>query len=248
MPGETNKAIRCSEFETLLSDAVENRVTGKALEIFNAHADSCANCKPLLAEAQEGHHWLKSLAEAEPPGNLVRNILAATSGVQPARSATHRPRATASWLDWVQASIVAPAMGIVKQPRFAMSFGMAFFSLSVGLNVAGVKVSDVRHVDLRPSAVRHTYYQTSGKIAKYYENLRLVYEIDAFEARLKEMKRATRPETQAPEQQKDRKNNTSGQPDQNQERNYSQQGDQPILASSPQAIPVVPVTTCRRFV
>ncbi len=243
MAGETNKAIRCSEFETLLSDAVEGRVTGKALEIFNAHAASCANCKPLLAEAQEGHSWLKSLAEAEPPGNLVRNILAATSGVQPARVIARRPQA--SWLDWVQASIVAPAMGIVKQPRFAMSFGMAFFSLSVGLNVAGVKVSDVRHVDLRPSAVRHTYYETSGKISKYYENLRFVYEL---ESRLRELKRVTRPEPETPEQQKDRKNNTSGQPDKNQERNYSQQGDQPILASFPQAIPVVPVTTCRRFV
>lgn len=245
MPGETNKAIRCSEFETLLSDAVEGRVTGKALEIFNAHADSCSNCRPLLAEAQEGHRWLKSLAEAEPPGNLVRNILAATSGVQPARSSARRPHVSASWLDWIQASIVAPAMGIVKQPRFAMSFGMAFFSLSVGLNVAGVKVSDVRHVDLRPSAVRHTYYETSGKISKYYENLRFVYEM---ESRLRELKRVTRPQEQSPEQQKDRKNNTSGQPDQNQERNYSQQGDQPILASFPQAIPVVPVTTCRRFV
>jgi hypothetical protein len=243
MPGETNKAIRCSEFETLLSDAVENRVTGKTLEIFNAHAASCANCKPLLAEAQEGHRWLKSLAEAEPPGNLVRNILAATSGVQPARSAPRRPRA--SWLDWVQASIVTPTMGIVKQPRFAMSFGMAFFSLSVGLNVAGVKVSDVRHVDLRPSAVRRTYYETSGKISKYYENLRVVYE---FEARVRELKRVTRPAGQSEEKEKDRKNNTSGQPDQKQERNYSQQGDQPVLASFPQAIPVVPVTTCRRFV
>ena len=149
------------------------------------------------------------------------------------------------WLDWVQASIVTPTMGIVKQPRFAMSFGMAFFSLSVGLNVAGVKVSDVRHVDLRPSAVRRTYYETSGKISKYYENLRVVYE---FEARVRELKRVTRPAGQSEEKEKDRKNNTSGQPDQKQERNYSQQGDQPILASSPQAIPVVPVTTCRRFV
>ncbi|HWF90788.1 MAG TPA: hypothetical protein VN684_00820 [Terriglobales bacterium] len=243
MPGETNKAIRCSEFETLLSDAVEGRVTGKALEIFNAHAASCVSCKPLLAEAQEGHRWLKSLAEAEPPGNLVRNILAATSGVQPARASARRPHA--SWLDWVQASIVAPAMGIVKQPRFAMSFGMAFFSLSVGLNVAGVKVSDVRHVDLRPSAVRHTYYETSGKISKYYENLRVVYE---FEARLRELKRVTRPAGQSEEKEKDHKNNTSGQPDQNQERNYSQQGDQPILADFQQAIPVVTVTTRRRFV
>jgi hypothetical protein len=145
----------------------------------------------------------------------------------------------------MEASIFAPVMAIVRQPRFAMSFGMAFFSLSVGLNVAGVKVSDVRHVDLRPSAVRHSYYETSGKIAKYYENLRFVYE---FEARVRELKRITQPAGQSQEKEKDRKNNTSGQPDQKQERNYSQQGDQPIFADYQRAIPVVPVTTRRRFV
>jgi hypothetical protein len=243
MPGENNKVIRCSEFETLLGDAVERRVTGKALEIFDSHAEGCANCRLLLAEAQEGHRWLKSLAEVEPPANLMRNILAATSGVQPSRSQARHAKSSV-W-EWLDASILSPAMAIVKQPRFAMSFGMAFFSLSVGLNVAGVKVSDVRHVDLRPSAVRHTYYETSGEIAKYYENLRFVYEL---ESRMRELKQVSRPEVQPQEKEKDRKNNTSGQPDQNQQRNYSQQGEQPILASLRRAIPVVPVTTCRRFV
>jgi hypothetical protein len=93
--------------------------------------------------------------------------------------------------------------------------------------------------------VRHSYYETSGKIAKYYENLRFVYE---FEARVRELKRITQPAGQSQEKEKDRKNNTSGQPDQKQERNYSQQGDQPIFADYQQAIPVVPVTTRRRFV
>ena len=239
MPGENDKVIRCSEFDALLSDVIENRVTGTELEIFNNHAKTCANCRLLFAEAQEGHRWMKSLAEIEPPANLIPNILAATTGVQ----STHK--ATSPWWEWMETSIFAPVMGIVKQPRFAMSFGMAFFSLSVGLNVAGVKVSDVKHVDLRPSAVRRSYYETSGKIAKYYENLRFVYE---FEARVRELKRITQPAGQSQQKEKDPKNNTSGQPDQNQERNYSQQGDQPIFADFQQAIPVVPVTTRRRFV
>jgi hypothetical protein len=65
---------------------------------------------------------------------------------------------------------------------------------------------------------------------------------------MRELKQVSRPEVQPQEKEKDRKNNTSGQPDQNQQRNYSQQGEQPILASLRRAIPVVPVTTCRRFV
>jgi hypothetical protein len=242
MPGETKKGMSCSEFEGLLGEVIEEGAHGPAREAFQAHAAGCPVCGPLLTESKEGYRWLKSLAEVEPPANLVHNILAATSGVQE----THlQAGGAASLWEWLQVSVVAPAIAIAKQPRFAMSFGMAFFSLSVGLNVAGVKITDVRHVDLRPSAIRRTYYETSGKIDKYYENLRFVYEL---ESRMRELKRISQPEEQPPHKEKDRKNNTSGQPEQNQQRNYIQQGDQPIVASLSQAVPVVPVTAHRRFV
>src|SRR5205814_9255094 len=88
------------------------------------------------------------------------------------------------------AMIAAPIIGVARQPRFAMSFGMAFFTLSVTLSLAGVKLSDVRHLDLRPSAVRRTYYETTGRVVKYYENIRFVYEI---ESRVRQFKEATAP-------------------------------------------------------
>src|SRR5581483_10874208 len=141
-----------------------------------------------------------------------------------------------------------PIVATIKQPRFAMSFGMAFFSLSVTLSLAGVKLGDVRHVDLRPSAIRRNYYETSGRVVKYYENIRFVYEI---ESRVREFKRATTPAEPAPQEEnnKQRKNdNTSGQPDQNQERNYSQGESQTVLAAAPDDPPVVMETTHRRFV
>ena len=72
-----------------------------------------------------------------------------------------------------------PVMSMGRQPRFAMSFGMAFFSLSISLSLAGVKVSDVRRVDMRPSAIKRTYYETTGRVVKYYENIRFVYEIES---------------------------------------------------------------------
>ncbi len=77
-----------------------------------------------------------------------------------------------------------------------MSFGMAFFSLSISLSLAGVKLSDVRHADLRPSAIKRNYYETSGRVVKYYENIRFVYEI---ESRVREFKRATTPAEPAPQ-------------------------------------------------
>ena len=76
---------------------------------------------------------------------------------------------------------------------------MAFFSLSVALSVAGVKVSDLRQLDLRPSAVKRTYYETSGRVVKYYENIRFVYEI---ESRVREFKKVATPAETAPGQNK----------------------------------------------
>ena len=143
--------------------------------------------------------------------------------------------------------VFAPVFAVARQPRFAMSFGMAFFSISISLSLAGVKLSNVRRVDLQPAAIKRTYYETSGKVVKYYENIRFVYEI---ESRVQQFKRATTPAQPAPEEkekEKERKNNTSGQPEQKQERNYSQGENQPVLASAPDDPPVVTVTTYRRF-
>src|SRR6266496_2566463 len=189
----------------------------------------------MFADAQAGEAWLAKLEDVEPPAELVRNILIETTGLRP------------SWWERFQASFLSPMVNLARQPRFAMSFGMAFFSLSVTLSIAGVRIGDLRHLDLRPSAIKRTYYQTTAKVVKYYENVRLVYEL---ETRVREFKRATTPAEQSPQQQKDKnhKNDTSGQPDQKQERNYSQGENQPILASTPLLPPVVTETTYRRFV
>ena len=122
----------------------------------------------------------------------------------------------------------------------------------MSLSLAGVRLSDLRHVDLRPSAIRRSYYETSGRVVKYYQNIRFVYEI---ESRVRQFKEATAPAEPRTEpqnnnnnDQKDKtKNDTSGQPEQKQERNYSREGNQPVFASLPNDPPVVTVTTYRRF-
>jgi hypothetical protein len=247
MPGEPKNGMQCGDFDALLNEALDETLTGPKLESFQAHARVCAVCGPLLAEADAGRRWLKSLADVEPPANLVHNILLATTG-QESKQVAVRHQGQESWVDKITAwfrPAFAPVLAVGRQPRFAMSFGMAFFSISISLSLAGVKVSDVRHVDLRPSAIKRTYYETSGRVVKYYENIRFVYEI---ESRMRELKRVTAPaETSPKEQNKDQKNNnTSGEPEQKQERNYSQGENQPVLASLPNDPPVGTATTYRR--
>jgi len=241
MAAEPHNDMQCIEFDALLSDALDKMLTGPKAQAFQAHARTCAVCGPLLAEAAAGQRWLEQLVEVEPPAAMLHNILAATSGISTARLHTATAPAQDSWLDRIAGwagMVASPVVAVVRQPRFAMSFGMAFFSLSISLNLAGVKLSDVRHADLRPSAIKRNYYETSGRVVKYYENIRFVYEI---ESRVREFKRATTPAEPAPEKKDNnhKNDNTSGQPDQKQERNYSQGESQVILASLSDKPPVV---------
>jgi hypothetical protein len=241
MPDHTSNGMQCQEFDGLLTDALDGVLTGSRLDRFQAHVRSCSACGPLFAEVEAGRNWLKDLTEVEPPVSLVTNILASTTGVNTQRLRVNvgaPSRVSVSWIDKAQAwaseamqPIFAQTWATVRQPRFAMSFGMAFFSLSVALSVLGVKPADLRQVSLRPAAIRHTYYNAQARIVRYYENIRFVYEV---ESRVREFKRNVTPAEPAPDKEKkDHKNDTTQQPEQKQERNYSQIENNLILAGAP---------------
>jgi hypothetical protein len=254
MPEHTQNGMQCNEFDALLSDALDGVLTGAELDRFEAHARACATCGPLLVEAESGRNWLKGLTEVEPPAGLVANILASTTGVdtQRLRDTVRAPQPQVSWLEHTQAWLSGsfePILATIRQPRFAMSFGMAFFALSVGLTVAGVKPADLRQVSLRPTAIRRTYFATQAKVVRYYENARIVYEL---QSRLREFRRIE-PAEPGPVKQKEHKDDTTQQPEQKEERNYSQSDHDYLLARAPLGpnrddLPVVSVSTYRRFV
>jgi hypothetical protein len=258
----TSNGMVCNEFDALLADMIDGVLTGAKLEGFRAHAKVCANCGPLFVEAEAGRNWLKSLTEVEPPAGLVENVLASTTGIASGRLGTPVPTSQphVSWLERVQAwasGIAEPVWGTIRQPRFAMSFGMAFFALSVGLTVLGVKPDQLTKISLRPAALRHSYNMTQARVVRYYENIRFVYEV---ESRVREFKRSVTPAEPGPAKAKDHKNDTSKEPEQKQERNYSETENHLILASAPLGpslsdqvlqgndLPVVSVTTYRRLV
>src|SRR5271167_3723767 len=125
MPDQTSNGMHCNEFDALLTDMLDGMLSGAELDRFQAHARSCKACGPLLAEAEAGRNWLKGLTEVEPPASLVANILASTTGVdsQRLRVPARAVQPGISWLDRLQASFFEPVWAVVRQPRFAMSFG-----------------------------------------------------------------------------------------------------------------------------
>ena len=173
----------------------------------------------MFEETQAGLSWLRDLPEVDPPTGFVERVLLATSGVKAQARAQHAE----SWMDRMRemfAQGFRPVWTTVMQPRFAMSFGMAFFSITLVLNVAGLKVSSLAQLDLRPSALVRTYYEASGRVVKYYENLRFVYEL---ETRVRELKRAATPREEKPDQKQDQQQEKKqgNEPDQRNYQNYS---------------------------
>jgi hypothetical protein len=95
-----------------------------------------------------------------------------------------------------------PAVRQVMEPRLMMTVAMAFFSIALTLNLAGVKVTDLRASDFQPSRLRanitRQYYSANEQVTKYYKNLRLVYEM---ESKVRELRRTTDTEPAPPPQQ-----------------------------------------------
>ncbi len=227
MAAEIQREMACSEFEALLSEALDGTLAEAGAERFAAHRQNCAACGPMFAEAEQGMKLLQGLEEVEPPRMMVHRILAATTGREPTRDvvAAGRP----SWAERMR-GYLPQALHPVLQARFGMSLAMAFFSLTIVFNLAGITSRDLRKADLRPTSLRdeavRTYYETQARVVKYYENIRLVYEI---ESRVRDLRSAGEGKQQ-PKQQDDNKRDeknkninekTSKRPDRDKQERYS---------------------------
>ena len=230
MDGETKSGVQCVEFEALLADALDATLHGTTLAGFEEHQKSCPACAAMFQEAAAGKHWLMGLEDIEPPKHLVHNILAQTIGQIPEPRATQAPQGE-SWLERLKGKL-SPVFAPVVTPRFAMSFGMAFFSITMLLSIAGFHVADLRHVDLSVKGISKTYYSTQARVVRYYENIRLVYEI---ETRVRDLRRVATPQNkqEEPTQQKNQPQNDIQQDKDRRNQNYNREMGQPVLAASP---------------
>jgi len=236
MPDHIQPGMQCAEVEALLADAIDGTLHGATLAAFEAHRDSCAACRVMVEEASRGMRWLKGLDEAEPPRHLVHNILAQTIGQMPEAHPVPAPKGE-GWLERLKGRL-APMFAPIATPRFAMSFGMAFFSITMLLSIAGFHIADLRHVDLSAKGISKAYYSTQARVVRYYENIRLVYEI---ETRVRDIRRVAtpsdeQPQQAAPQNNQQQNNPPKGDDQQDKDRrnqNYNREMGRPALAASP---------------
>ena len=243
MAGETHPGMQCVEVEALLAEALDGTLQGRA---------AGRPSKPISRAAPPAGAWwkrprpectgCKGLDEAEPPATWSTTSWRRPSGRSLRSTRCLAPRGE-GWFEKLKARL-APVFAPVATPRFAMSFGMAFFSITMLLGIAGFHMSDLRHLDLSSKGIMKTYYDTEARIIRYYENMRLVYEI---ESRVRDLKRAATPETDSDNKQQQQqqqqeapatKNPSKSEIRQEQDRNapkYSRENGQPELAVVPAA-------------
>ncbi|MGD0482032.1 MAG: zf-HC2 domain-containing protein [Terracidiphilus sp.] len=187
----------CGEWETLLADALDGLLKPEEEMRFLAHKAGCPACAALYEAARKGREWLEFLSpEPEPPEWLLEKILATTGpGTGLGRAVSGLPVPAGAGVVpgfvppvWQQPGFLARVRSSV-QPRLLMTAAMAFFSIALTLNLAGVRLSNMRLADLRPRVVR-SYMErqltmASVPIVRYYDHLRFVYEV---EARVRELR------------------------------------------------------------
>ena len=235
MADQIQPGMQCVEVEALLADAIDGTLHGATLAAFEAHQHSCPACAAMYQEAAAGLHWLKGLEDVEPPKNLVHNILAQTIG-SVSEASTQVVTAGESWPEKLKARI-AGVFAPVMTPRFAMSFGMAFFSITMLANIVGIHAGDLKHLDMSTKGLQKTYYSTQARVVRYYENIRLVYEI---ESRVRDLRRAAEPVKQEEESTPKNPKKTGSQEQNRKYQNYSRDAGQPVLARCPAVEEVIP--------
>jgi hypothetical protein len=197
------RTLRCEDWEALLADALDGLLPAADSSAFTAHSDSCATCSRLLAETKQGQEWLQFLQhEPEMPANLMERILSKTSG-----AVADRPLAVygAPIPAGGPTVLGLPMRRMVWDTRLMMTAAMAFFSIALTLNLAGVRLTDLRLADLTPASLENNltrqFYGVKGQVVRYYDNLRFVYEV---ESKMRELRgdEETAPPPAQPSQEK----------------------------------------------
>lgn len=179
----------CGQWETLLADALDGLLTPEDEATFTAHQATCQACAALYDEARRGREWLEFLApEPEVPADLVDRILAQTGPKHRVAQPVMAGAAALPMPAWQRPGF----MGTVRrwaEPRLMMTAAMAFFSIALTLNLSGIHITQIRLSELRPTAVRSVIERqlnmASVPIIRYYDHLRLVYEV---QSRMRELR------------------------------------------------------------
>jgi len=167
--------VNCADVEILLADFVDGTLRGDAASAVEAHLAGCAACSQLARDSAEAVAFMERAAVVEAPPELVtRTLFEVTAG--PSRAVIKPSLVRRLFGKWLEP---------ILQPRVAMS--MALTILSFAIIGRSTHVRQLTPSDLDPvkvfTAAEDRVVRWYNRGVKYYESMRVVYEI---QTRLKE--------------------------------------------------------------
>jgi hypothetical protein len=170
------KAIYCNQVEALLCDYLDGLLLAGEATVLEAHVAGCSACASMVADMRLAMRYAQEAGAVDVPVHLISRILDQTTGQAPAGVPQWRHRLT-GWWD----RTVSPVVRSVLEPRFALGMAMTVISCSMVLSAAGFDVRSLEWSDLQPNHLRTSMTRrvalAGANVTKYYENLRVVYEI-----------------------------------------------------------------------
>lgn len=174
--------MNCADFEILLADYVDGQMPDEQKSAFEAHLSGCAECRELAHDAKAAMGFMERAALVEAPPELLTRILFEVS------SGPSHAVVKPSWIR----RVLGRRLETILQPRFAMGMAMTVLSFAMLGRFSGIQVRQLKAADLDPvkvwTSVEDRVHRSWERAVKYYENLRLVYEI---QSRLKEWSEET---------------------------------------------------------
>ena len=171
--------MNCADFENLLADYVDGSLADSQRRAVEEHTASCATCREYMRDVSGAVAFLKRADEVLAPPELVTRI-----AYQAPIGRTREPFEPQGIWSKVSAAWLQPLL----RPRFAMGMAMTILSFAMLQRCTGVQVQHIQPADLSPiriwDGVEDKVVRVKDRAVKYYENIRLVYEI---ETRLKDL-------------------------------------------------------------
>src|SRR5260370_10645920 len=164
--------MTCAEFEILFCDYVDGLLREPGKTALEVHLGACAACAELAKEVRGAVAFIGRAEKVEPPAELVTRILhdIPTVRVKPERRSRFR-------------KFFGGIKDAVLQPRFAMGVAMTLLSIPMLGYLLGINPRQLSLSDLNPAkiwtAVEDRAHQVWDRAVKYYDNMRLVVEIQS---------------------------------------------------------------------
>jgi hypothetical protein len=164
--------MNCAEFENLLADYIDGSLADTQRGALEEHTATCPACRGFMRNVTGALAFLKRADQVLPPPELVTRI-----AYQAPIGRTRQPFETQGVWSKISAAWLQPFL----RPRFAMGMAMTILSFAMLQRCTGVQVQHIQPADLSPiriwDGVEDKVVRVKDRAVKYYENIRLVYEI-----------------------------------------------------------------------